>query len=64
MKSLDVLCDRSLFIIAWHIDNLASHDTMRHLDSDLPVVSNLNNFNNFICQFGNKLFIGNRIIMY
>lgn len=62
MKFLDVLWDGSLFIIAWHIDNLASHDTMGNLDSDLPVVSNLNNFNNFICQFGNKRFIGNKIM--
>lgn len=37
---------------------------MENLASDLPIVSNLNNFNDFICQFGNKLFIGNEIMNY
>lgn len=58
-----MVCDRSSFIIQWNINNLALNEKMKNLASDLPTGSNLNNFNDFICQFGNRLFVGTEIIM-
>lgn len=57
VELVDVVCESSSVIAAQYGEYLAPNATKEKLASDLPIGYNLNNFNDFIGQFGSDLFL-------
>lgn len=57
VELVDVACENSSLTAAQYSEYLAPSATMEKLASDLQIEYNLNNFNDFMGQFGNDLFL-------